>query len=87
MKSLEFVINGVIRKVFATKSNEVVNDCLLFFDCEASDAIYNRKLRYLSKLKYSNVFISYEVSYPLLSSIMLVTIPSLLLFFLVVLRD
>jgi len=26
MKSLEFVLNGVIRKIFVTKSNEVVNE-------------------------------------------------------------
>jgi len=37
-----------------TKSNEVVNDCLSFFNCVVSDAIYNRKLRFLSKLKYSD---------------------------------
>jgi len=52
MKSLEFVLNGVIRKIFVTKSNEVVNDCLSFFNCAVSDAIYNRKLTFLSKLKY-----------------------------------
>jgi len=42
-KSLEFVLNGVVRKIFVTKSNEVANDCLSFFNC-VSDAIYNRKL-------------------------------------------
>jgi len=42
MKALESVSNGVIRKIFVTKSNEVVNDCLSFFNCVVSDAIYNR---------------------------------------------
>jgi len=54
MKSLKICLNGVIRKIFVTKSNEVVNDCLWFFNCAVSDAIYNRKLRFLSKLKYSD---------------------------------
>jgi len=54
MKSLEFVLNGVIRKIFITKSNEVVNDCLSFFNCVVFDAIFNRKLRFLFKLKYSD---------------------------------
>jgi len=54
MKSLEFVLNGVVRKILVMKSNEVVNDCLSFFNCAVSDAIHNRKLRFLSKLKYSD---------------------------------
>jgi len=53
-KSLEFVLNGVIRRIFVTKSNEVVNDCLSFFHCVGSDALYNRKLRFVSKFKYSD---------------------------------
>jgi len=49
------ILNGVIRKIFVTKSNDVVNDCLLFFNCAVSDAIYNKKkLRFLSKLKHSD---------------------------------
>jgi len=51
---VRIVLNGVIRKIFVTKSIEVVNDCLSFFNCVVSDAIYNRKLRFLSKLKYSD---------------------------------
>jgi len=55
MKSLDFVLNSVIRKKnFAMKSNEVVSDCLSFFNCMVSDAIYNRKLRFLPKLIYSD---------------------------------
>jgi len=44
MNSLEFVANGVIKKIFCTKSNDVVNDCLLYFNCVVSDAIYGKKL-------------------------------------------
>ena len=44
MNSLEFVVNGVIRKIFCTKSNDLVNDCLLYFNCVVSDAIYRKKL-------------------------------------------
>ena len=54
MNSLEFVVNGVIRKIFCTKSNDVVNDCLLNFNCVVSDAIYRKKIRFLNKFKYSN---------------------------------
>jgi len=53
-KSFEFDLNCVIRKIFVTKSNEVVNDCLSFFNCMVSDAIYNRKFRFLSRLIYSD---------------------------------
>jgi len=49
-----FVLNCVIRKIFVTKSNEVVNDRLSFFNCVISDAIYERKLRFLFKMKYSD---------------------------------
>ena len=51
---VEFVVNGVIRKIFCTKSNDVVNDCLLNFNCVVSDAIYRKKIRFLNKFKYSN---------------------------------
>ena len=54
MNSLEFVVNGVIRKIFYTKSNDVVNDCLLNFNYVVSDAIYRKKIRFLNKFKYSN---------------------------------
>jgi len=54
MNPLEFVVNGVIRKIFSTKSNDVVNDCLLYFNCVVSDTIYRRKIRFLNKFKHSN---------------------------------
>jgi len=31
-----------------------MNEYLSFFNCLVSDAIYNRKLKFLSKLKYSD---------------------------------
>jgi len=34
MKSLELVLNGVIRKIFVTTSNEAVNDYMSFFNCK-----------------------------------------------------
>jgi len=55
MNSLEFVVNGVIRKIFSTKSNDVVNDCLLYFNCVVSDTIYTRKkMTFSNKFKHSN---------------------------------
>ena len=53
MNSLEFVVNGVIRKILSTKSNDVVN-VFLYFNCVACDATYRRKIRFLNKFKHSN---------------------------------
>jgi len=47
--ALEFVVNGVIRNIFCTKSNDIVDDCMLYFKCVVSDAIYRRKIRFLNK--------------------------------------
>ena len=52
-KSVEFVVNGVITKIFSTKSNDVVN-VFLYFNCVACDATYRRKIRFLNKFKHSN---------------------------------
>jgi len=57
--SVEQIVNEIVRICFKwcyskNLCNEVVNDCLSFFNCVVSDAIYNRKLRFLSKLKYSD---------------------------------
>jgi len=52
-KSVEFVVNGVITKIFSTKSNDVVNDCLLYFYCVVSDTIYRRKITFSNKFKHS----------------------------------
>ena len=38
--SLEFVANGEITKIFSTKSNNTVNDCLLCFNCVVSDILF-----------------------------------------------
>ena len=54
MNSLKFVINGVIRKIFSTKLNDIVNDCLLYFNYVVSDTIYRMKIRFLNKFKHSN---------------------------------
>lgn len=40
LKSLEFVVNGVIRNIFCSKSNDIVNDCLFHFSCVVFYAIY-----------------------------------------------
>jgi len=45
VKSLDFVLNNVFRKIFFTKSYNVANECILFFSCSVSDAIYRRKLK------------------------------------------
>jgi len=47
LKSLEFVVNGVIRKIFCILSNYVINDCLFHFNYVVFDAIHRRKIWFL----------------------------------------
>ena len=51
--SLDFVLNGVFRRIFLIKSYDVASECVTFFDCSVSDAIYKRKLKFLTKLRHS----------------------------------
>jgi len=53
IKSLDFVLNNVFRKIFLIKSYDVASECITFFDCSVSDAIYKRKLEFLTKLLHS----------------------------------
>jgi len=46
IKSLDFVLNSVFRKIFLIKSYDVASECITFFDCSVSDAIYKRKLKF-----------------------------------------
>jgi len=39
IKSLDFVLNSVFRKIFLIKSYDVASECITFFDCSVSDAI------------------------------------------------
>jgi len=54
MNSLEFVLNGIIRKNFRTRSNELVKDCLMYFNCVAADNVFRRKFKFLNKIKQAN---------------------------------
>jgi len=54
INSLEFVLNGIIRKNFHTRSNELVKDCLMYFNCVAADNIFCRKIKFLNKIKQAN---------------------------------
>ena len=54
IRSLEFVLNNASRKIFLTMSYDVASECLLLFNCSVSDSIYNRKVKFLNKLKYSD---------------------------------
>ena len=40
--SLNYVVNTSFRKIFRTKSTDVVNNCMHMFDCQkAEDVIFN----------------------------------------------
>ena len=53
IKSLEFVINNVFRKIFATKSCDIANECVLMFNCSVYDMVLKRKSKFLNKLQYN----------------------------------
>ena len=55
IKSLDFVLNNAFRKIFLTKSYDVANECILLFSCSVSDAIYTRKLKFLTKLQSTEI--------------------------------
>jgi len=43
LRSLEFVINNAFRKIFSTKSDDIVNECVLIYNCSVSHIVYKRK--------------------------------------------
>jgi len=51
IKSLEFVINNAFRKIFATKSCDIANECVLTFNCSVYDMVLN-KSKFLNKLEH-----------------------------------
>jgi len=54
-KSINYVINSTFRKIFDTKSQEVVDDCLEIFYCPpAEKTIAVRKCKFLTKFKLSS---------------------------------
>jgi len=57
-KSINYVINSTFRKIFDTKSQEVVDYCLEMFNCPpAEETIAIRKCKFLTKFKLSsNIF-------------------------------
>ena len=48
-KSLEFVINNAFRKIFATKSCDIANECVLIFNCSVYDMVLKRKKQIFGK--------------------------------------
>jgi len=54
-RSLNYVINSTFRKIFDTKSQEVIDDCLEMFNCPpAEKTIVVRKCKFLTKFKLSS---------------------------------
>jgi len=46
-------VQTVFRKIFLIKFYDVTSECITFSDCSVSDAIYKRKLKFLTKLQHS----------------------------------
>ena len=53
IKSLDSVLNSAFRKLFVIKSYDVANECIVFLNCSVSDAIHERKIKFLTKLQHS----------------------------------
>ena len=58
--SLEFALNSCLRKIFNTRSQDVVVECMTMFDClSVEDSLLKRKCKFMSKLDSSkNLLIS-----------------------------
>jgi len=53
-KSLDFVINSAMRKIFDTKSQDIVDTCRDIFNCLlAESVIANRRYKFLCKISMS----------------------------------
>ena len=49
-KSLNYVLHSTFRKIFKTKSQDIVNECMLMFNCpSAEETIHKRNLKFLTK--------------------------------------
>jgi len=49
-KSLNYVLHSTFRKTFKTKSQDIVNECMLMFNCpSAEETIHKRNLKFLNK--------------------------------------
>ena len=53
IRSLKFVINNAFRKIFATKSCDIANECVLMFNCSVYDMEHKRKSKFLNELEYN----------------------------------
>jgi len=51
IRSLEFVVNSLFKKIFSTKSYDVANECAIHFNCSVSYALYKIKVTFFTKLK------------------------------------
>jgi len=49
-KYINYVINSIFRKIFDTKSQEVVDDCLEMFNCLPAEKAAVRKCKFLTKI-------------------------------------
>jgi len=60
---LEFVVNNALRKIFDTKSQDIVEECREIFNClSVESAIASRRWKFLEKLLYQknklcNIFV------------------------------
>ena len=59
-KSLQYVIKSCFSKIFQTRSDDVIAECMNMFNClPVADAISRRKKIFLSRFSQSNNFLCY----------------------------
>jgi len=57
LKSLDFAVNSALRKIFDTKSQDIVNECREIFQCLSAElTIASRRWKFLEKITMSPIY-------------------------------
>jgi len=57
IRSLEYILNNAFRKIFLLNSCDLAYECVVLFNCSVSDAMYRRKVKFLTKLLHSGIIV------------------------------
>ena len=53
IRSFEYVLNNAFKKIFATNSCDIANECVIMFNCSVYDMVFRRKSKFLNKMQYN----------------------------------
>jgi len=82
IRSLEYVLNNTFKRIFATKSFDVANECVLYFWCAVQETLCKRKSNFFNEDKVQDYSIMLstpvsEMTYTVSSGTLNSTIPYL----------